>query len=210
MQWTIGIVTNGQNDHFLKTVIESINVQSPSDNYEILVVGNTTLSFPNTEVIPFDEFQKEGWITRKKNIIAQRAKYPNICLTHDYFYFHNHWFAGYEKFGEDWEVAMNVILNVDGSRFRDWVYWDNHYKDSILFVDYDDHSKVNKMFISGGYFCVKKDYLLEHPLNENLCWGQGEDGDWTHRRRAEWKYRMNKFSTVQALKYKHANVMGNI
>ena len=58
------------------------------------------------------------------------------------------------------------------------------------------------MYISGAYFCAKKQFMLKYPLDETLIWGQGEDVEWSFRSREIWNYKCNPNSIVKLLKYK--------
>jgi hypothetical protein len=162
--------------------------------------------------LDFNENIKPGWITKKKNILCSEAKYENIVLMHDYLIFHASWYDGFLKFGEKWDVAMNVILNLDGSRFRDWCL--NPYdvipprgpvQNREFFLPYDEDCLSEKMYISGSYWVAKKDFMLKYPLNEDLVWGQSEDLEWSNIVNKKTKFKMNIHSTVQCLKYKHCD-----
>ena len=87
-KFTFGICTDGKSPHNIEKVIDSIlsNNINPS-NFEIIIIGGdiTPRIHPNVLFIPFNEEVKPGWITRKKNIIVQEAKFDNVLLVHDYF-----------------------------------------------------------------------------------------------------------------------------
>ena len=69
MNFSFGIITNGENDSFIKIIIDSIIINK-IPNYEIIIVGNTKIeNSENINILYFDEKIKEGWITKKKNII---------------------------------------------------------------------------------------------------------------------------------------------
>ena len=128
MNFTFGIITINNIENINK-VIDSIEVQN-IPNYEIIIVGcNKTFNLTtlyklkrkNCMCIPFDESMYSGWITKKKNIITQNAKYENIVYMHDYIVLDNNWYKGYLKNGNNFDVIINPIQNFDGSRFRDWV-----------------------------------------------------------------------------------------
>jgi len=65
MNVTFGIITAGNNDHILSTVIESI-IKQNIPYYEIMIVGNTSISHESVKKIEFDESIRPNWITRKK------------------------------------------------------------------------------------------------------------------------------------------------
>ena len=209
MKFTFGIITAGTSDEFLNQVIDSIEKQNIPE-YQILVVGNSQVSRKNTFIIPFDEGIKTGWITRKKNIITTNARYENIVYTHDYVVFEDDWYEGFLKFGEDFKICMNKFVNPDYSRFRDWVIWphNENFMDSIVLpsreclIPYEMTHLSKYQYISGTYWVAKKDVMMEFPLDENLCWGQGEDVLWSKQIRYKYDFSMNPHSTVKSLKFK--------
>ncbi len=79
MNFTFGIITCGQNDHYLLELIKSI-YQQQIENYEIIIVGSTTVQDDNIIYVNFDETIKNGWITKKKNIICQLASIKILYL----------------------------------------------------------------------------------------------------------------------------------
>jgi hypothetical protein len=179
-------------------------------NYEILMIGD--VKNPKVKCIEFDESIKNGWITKKKNILCQTAKFENVVLLHDYLVFNSNWYSGFKKFGNNFDVAMNVILNLDGSRFRDWCL--NPYDvipplgpilNREFFIPYDEERFTNKMYISGTYWVAKKEFMLQNPLDEELIWGESEDLRWSELVRNKTKFKMNPHSIVQSLKYKHCD-----
>lgn len=215
MKFTFGIVTSGETE--LNLIVQSICAQRPQlEEFEIIVVGGSKLTlshiYDNYQPthIPFDETVKPGWISRKKNIITQHAKYENIVYMHDYFMLDNQWAYGFSLFGNDWDICMNMIVNGNGFRFRDWcIYSDpkycypkeGPYTHQAFVVPYS-YDKKEYMYISGGYWVAKKRVMEEFPINENLCWGQGEDVEWSERVLKKCSYKMNPLSMVQMLKTK--------
>lgn len=209
MKFTFGLVTSGTSDQSVNLVIDSIERLNIPE-YEVLVVGNSSVTRNNTRIIPFDESVRRAWITRKKNLITENAKYENVVYSHDYIVYENDWYEGWLNYGDDYKVAMNRILNADGSRYRDWVVWphNNNFVDGIVLrqrgclIPYEMGHLSKYMYISGAYWVAKRDAMLEFPLNENLVWGEGEDVEWSHRIRETYDFYMNKNSSVKLLKQK--------
>ena len=145
-----------------------------------------------------------GWITKKKNLITQHAKYENIVYMHDYHIFQPDWYKGFLQFGSDWDVCMNKIEDFWGHRFRDWVSWDHPSLGKRKLVDYDNNSEdfIKHCYISGSYWVAKKKFMEENPLDEQYLWGQGEDLEWSFRIRDTFNYKMNKLSTVKHMRPK--------
>ena len=120
---------------------------------------------------------------------------------------------------------MNKIVNLDGTRYRDWVvfpfhhafhhpkakrlwdYTDIHNNESML--PYDELRFTRWQYISGAYWVAKKHVMEQYPLDESLVWGQGEDCDWSLRVREKYDFSINTNSTVHLLK-QHNTAFGPI
>lgn len=233
--WSFCIVTAPKNDDILIKCIKKIQQEFIDiENYEILIIGNPKINnselLKKTKIIPFTEeffapsfswinikrvirevslkrfFFKTGAICHKKNLAAKNSKYDKLCIMHDYVGIEKGWRKGFEEFEDNWDISMNIILNQDNSRHRDWMAWDHPSiadkpdgKGACL-IPYDTYTKY--MYISGTYFCVKKDFFLNNTLNEKLFWGEGEDVEWSLRVREKTDFKMNIKSTVKYLKLK--------
>jgi hypothetical protein len=199
MNFTFGIITQGNSDCFIEEIIKSI-VDNKISNYEIIIVGNSKIN--NTDkvkIVEFNENIKPGWITKKKNIVVENAIYENIVLLHDYVKLSHDWYEGFLKYGENFDFCITKIKNFDGSRFRDYVLFPykvdflninyspgdikdyfNHY--CLLPYDFKNNKKTNKyMYISGAYYIIKKSIALKNKLNESIAWGEGEDVEYSKR-----------------------------
>jgi hypothetical protein len=229
MNWTFGIVTarghaklglQAQKQR-LVDIVESIQADVPEDNCEIIIVGDFWhIEFPQTRLIVFDEQRRPGWITRKKNMITEAAQFENIVYMHDYFKLYPGWYRGFEKFGPDWDVAMNVQINTDDTRFRDWCIWDDpewgppwmqyepfcgpagKYRAGTNRIAPYDYTKTQYMYVSGGFWVAKRRFMQQCPLDERWVWGEAEDVEWSDRMREIAVYRMNTHSAVQLMKFK--------
>jgi hypothetical protein len=202
MDCTFGIITSNRVNSI---VIDSIKNQN-IENFEIIIVGGeNTYMDSKINHIQFDESIKTNWITRKKNIITENAKYENIIYMHDYLLLDPDWYEN-QKDVKFFDVCMNRILNSDGSRFRDWCAWDDpdicfRNGHSIILPNYD-YSKVEYMYISGSYWISKKEFMLKNKLDENLSWGEGEDVEWSKRIRDNLNYVINDRSIIRLNKFK--------
>ncbi len=216
MEFTFGIITTIYSCNFLNIILDSIISQN-IEKYEIIIVGNNNLNLkaPIYKDVPikqinFDESVKRAWITRKKNIICQEAKYENIVLMHDYIKLENGWYEGFKKYGNDFKFCVNQIKRIDGTRFRDYVFFPvgiEHIVGNTALVPYDVEIKqpLNKLlYISGGYYIIKKNVALENPLCEKLGWGEGEDGKLSKELTSKGiNITCNPYSIVKLLKHKH-------
>ncbi len=211
MDFTFGITTSGNKN--LQDTIDSIHSQN-IPNYEIIIIGDCIFT-PHSNIIhiSFDETIKTGWITKKKNIIYQQAKYENLVILHDYFSFDKGWYEGFLKFGNNWDWGVCKIFKKDNTRFRDYSlfpyfnWWSGksfnpEKTNNLLPYDFISNKKWNKyMYISGGFYFIKKHIALQFPLNENLVWGQGEDIDLTIRlHNSDILISFNPYSSIHLLK----------
>jgi hypothetical protein len=217
MNFSFGIVTNLDNEEYLLNLINSILIQN-IENFEIIIVGPVGQFDPKNKIaitdsftlIDFDESEKEGWITKKKNLIVKYAKYENIVFLHDYLMLDKTWYSGYLKYGNSFDICLNPIINKDQSRFRDWCLSPHNFKlidknlntNSEFLIPYEEDQLTDYMYISGAYWVSKKFVMIEYPLNENLAWGDGEDIEWSHRVRKTQKFKFNSNSAVFLQKQK--------
>jgi len=219
MEFTFGIVTSGIEDDNINKIIDSIEKQN-MPNYEIIIVGNSKILRNNTKVIEFDDDKFSKLITRKKNIITNLAKFENVVYMHDYIILSDDWYAGYLKFGNDFDLCMNKIINPDGTRYRDWCIcmWNDPTISHIIgqtnsianlvgsdmkcLLPYDENRFIKYMYFSGAYWVSKRKIMEEFPLNDKLHWGEGEDVEWSMKVRERYNFSMNKYSEVELLKYK--------
>lgn len=199
MNFTFGITTLFDNEKQVDEVLRSIHDLNIPE-YEIILVGPKQSSddVVNEKYIFFDENIKPGWVTKKKNIICQNAKYQNTVLMHDYYVFDKDWYKGFLEFGNNWDICSCSQILINGKRhFTDWVTWDSPIFPRYTSLHYDDWSHVHYMYQSGGFVAVKTQLVLDNPFNEDLSWGQADDVEWSLRVRHKYKYVCNKNSIVR-------------
>jgi hypothetical protein len=217
MKFTFGIVTSGGSTAHLEAVLASIEAENiPDDCYEVIVVGgNQDHDSPLLKLVAFDESQKKAWITRKKNIITERAKFENVVYFHDYIQLTPGWYDGFKTFGNDFDLCMNPILNADGSRFRDWTLWPDDLSHILgpwngrYLLPYTETGLSKYMYFSGAYWIAKKSVMEKYPLDESLSWGESEDVKWSKQVREVYDFKLNTNSQVRLAKQKDP-VFGNI
>jgi hypothetical protein len=172
MNFTFGIITINNIENINK-VIDSIEIQN-IPNYEIIIVGcdktfNLTtlnkLKRKNCVCIPFDETIYPGWITKKKNIITQNAKYENVVYMHDYIILDDNWYNGYLKYGNNFDIIVNVIQNYNGERFRDWVLNMFFLRGQYLI----NENRINPIVNAPDQWIQKGEHVIEkYQINPNI------------------------------------------
>jgi hypothetical protein len=211
MEFSFGILTAGNNNGMLQTIVDSIRGQT-IPRYEILIIGTSDISGDDVRILPFDEHIRPKWITKKKNILAQEAKYENLVLLHDYVILENNWYKGFLEFGNDFSFCTTRIKDYDGSRFIDYSFHpfyvgclDSRFNHGCL-LPYDFQPSVHSnklMYISGTYYIIKTTLARLLPLDEAKLWGEGEDMDLSFAiTQLHIQIQCNKYSSVRFLKLK--------
>ena len=98
------IVTNGQRDGLLSTIIEGIKYQN-IPKYEIIVVGESKIknNFPEVNYIENKELSSEGLLGAMRNLACSQAKYDNIVISDDDMMLSSNWYETLKQF-EDFEI----------------------------------------------------------------------------------------------------------
>jgi hypothetical protein len=203
MNFSFCITTDYSDISRLNEVMESIHALN-IPFYEINVIGGKDSYNDGYYVsyIYFNEHEKSGWITRKKNILAKYSKYDNLVYLHDYYVFDPDWYKSFKEFGDEWDICSNQQLLINGKRhFTDWVTWDDPVFPRYTALPYDDWSRTQHMYVSGGYFLVKKHVAMNNPFNEELTHGQAEDVEWSLRVRNKYIMKCNGDAIVKHNKW---------
>ena len=126
--WTFGMITNGLRADFIKKSIQSIrDLKIP--RYEILICGfYGGEKARDIRYVRFTQRDDRGWITKKKNIVAENAKYTNLCIFHDRIIFNKDWYKGMKRYGNNFEVLTCIQKIADGTRAGDWVGLNEPFK----------------------------------------------------------------------------------
>jgi len=219
MDWTFGIITDGKQDELLGQAIQSISREVP--NAQLIIVGgsdNWQGMMDDYKFIDFHDRKGWGWLTRKKNLIAQNAKYENICIMHDYVILEDGWYDAVKDFGDKWLTCMHCVLNANYVRYRDWCVISNDaFMDPPIdkqqppmkfpgrLLDYDNNTWGRWQYLSGTYFCVKRAVILNVPLDEDRYQNDGEDVQWSrllYQRYGQKVFTMNPHAHVRLLNFK--------
>ena len=208
--WTFGMVTNGSRPEFAKQAIESIR-KLKIPHYEIIICGY----YPqhegkNIKYIEFTQRDDLGWITKKKNIIAENAKYDNLCIFHDRMVFSKNWYGGMKKYGNNFEILSCPQKLTNNSRVGDWVSTNGSSKNPgfMYKIEELDYRDWDRWVYIGGQLMIMKKYIWDpQPWNETFYWGEGEDIEYSQRlTKSGYLSRFNPFSYCLSLSWNHGRL----
>jgi glycosyltransferase involved in cell wall biosynthesis len=176
--WTFGLLTLGKDPQRVFKYIRSIEAAKPN-RYEVVVIGPQKFDFlagvPNCRQIVFSERDDLGWITRKKNLICESAKYSDILICHDRFELTPSYVADWNASGYSYGIAAPRVSLPDGRRALDWAVassQNNTWSHGGL-LDYRSYSSY--VYVPGGATTIRKAFWQRFPWNENLFWNEHED-----------------------------------
>lgn len=204
-KWTFGIITDGSKEEVLEKQIQSI-IDLKIPFFEIIICGPYEDLKKRSYIknIPFNE--KIAWITKKKNLICEKAKYENLVITHNRFIFDKDWFEGMKKYGNYFEVLTCKILSPSGKRAGDWLTYGRPIEDRWInemgLLEYNDWDENG--IINGSFYILKKSVWEKCPWDESRVWGMAEDDflslDFRNKGVVP---RFNEFSTVYTFPEKY-------
>ncbi len=175
---TIGILTLGDRPKELDSLIASVRSHCKHP-YEIVLVVPKNLpdlqNHPDIRQIVFAERDDFGWITKKKNLICQEAKYSDIFICHDRFVFADDFFPMLQRWGTAYSIAAPRVVLEDGRRALDWgvVQGKNYTWCKGGLISYRDYSSAS--YVPGGVTMIRKSFWERHPWCEDIFWNEHED-----------------------------------
>lgn len=212
IKWTFGIITNGKRGDWVQQIIKSVR-QQKIPHFEIIICGTYTGKVGKDIIyIPFNKRDDKGWITKKKNLIVQKARYENICMLHDRMVLDKNWYKGIKKWGNCFE-NLGCVQTYNGSRVNDWIashfFVENRERDKFSFESYVNYPDwYESVWFLGQLNIFKKYIVVKNNLwwNENLYYGQREDYDFSKRlNKSGFIHRFNNLSKVETLTHKYLN-----
>lgn len=190
---SFGIITSGSNHNYLAEQVDSIIKNScKSERVEILICGpqkectkalGPRLFLNEAKIVLIDDSELNlvpAWITRKKNMIVERASFALIVISRDRYLFRSDFVEKLQKLRNTLTVLVPKQVTTRGERIPDWVATSSHLswtRPGIL--AYDDWSPY--LYVNGGIIIAKTDILKAHPWNEFLSWNEMEDVELTRR-----------------------------
>lgn len=176
--WTFGILTQGVRVENLQAFFESIRSQPEGEEAEILVCGPKLPQFERYRLnyVEVDVREDLAEICRKKNAIARAATQPNLCLVHDRYRLEPGFFAGFDKYGYDFDYLTVTQRYENGEHFPDYCALSQHELTWNTSLDcLDINYLLPRQYINGGVTILKTATFRDLPLNELIFWNQAED-----------------------------------
>ncbi len=191
--WSFLIITNGKRQQKLHREIESIRALG-IPQFEILVGGEPPAELPERvgKVLAIDA-ARNGRLGEMRNALTAVAKYDHLVVVDDDFIFHDDFYTGLQRYGDDWEALSVRIHNPDGSRFWDWATHGGPRGHVLL--DYDESG--DHVYVTGGLVLLKAEVTDRVQWDDGRGFYQGEDLDFSSRlRQANIRPKINPHSTT--------------
>lgn len=172
------LITDGKEPDKLEAQLTSIHALGVP-HYEIIVSGNPPVGIDADCIVPMPATAMQGRLGALRNGAAWRAQGEILVVTDDDMLFHPGWYEGLQACTADWDVMACRIHNPDGSRYWDWKAHSNG-KNWLL-----DYNETNELVSLTGGLTICKRHVWEHvKWNDDLCFNQAEDVDFTNRVKA--------------------------
>ncbi len=212
-RWAFGIITNGKKDAQVDRIVESI-LALRIPHCQVIVCGTySNRKKYKITYLHFTEKDERGWITKKKNLIAQKAAYENMVILHDRLVFAKGWYEGMKKYGNYFEVLSCVQhLENTNTRVGDWAMAGVPYspRESVFDLaagEIDYHDWDTDLFIPGSLYIMKKSVWKRAPWNEHLAWAETEDCEQCWRfQRLGIVPRFNPYSKCYSFSWNHGKL----
>lgn len=208
-KWTFGIVTNGERDDWIEQIITSIRRQR-IPQCEIIICGKyRDRKEPDISYIEFTDRSDRGWITKKKNLICEKARYENLCILHDRLILDPGWYDGMKRYGNAFELlGCRQKDKTTGEQTGDWLTLGgpmNNFYCKISRLEYTDWDRY--VYLSGQLTILKKSIWQKVLWDETRYWNEGEDADISFRARdIGHLIRFNPMSSCTALSWRHGKL----
>jgi len=207
--WSFGIVTRGTTDDIVDDIIRNIREQK-IPYYEIIVCGKYAGKYLHSKDVVYLEFMQKdekGWITKKKNLMCEKARYENLVIMHDRIKLHKGWFAGMKKYGNNWEILSMPTVKGD-QRTYDWLtlkYPLEHPKALWYLGSHLDYSDWDKwLYIDGGVIILKKYVWEKVHWDDSRYYNEAEDVKLSHdQTRYGFITRFNPYATMESFRFNH-------
>lgn len=180
-RWSFGIITNGQNNDSVKSLVQSI-INQNIPNFEVNICGPNPFEDEIPDYINIAQDVSilpdlRGPISAKKNILINLSKFENLCLLHDRYLLHENWYSKMKEYGNYFDFLEIPNKKVSLFRAPDHQIFKGNISDTYLrgnpFLSYTRSSP--NQFLQGGSITGKKSIMIKNLFLDHLHWGEFED-----------------------------------
>lgn len=198
--WSFCIPVGPEDPTFLNKCVSRI-LELKIKKFEIILCGQPHKNFKyldKVRVVGTDIPAPPVHITRKKNVLAQEAKYGNLCILHDRVYLPLNFMDAMEKYGDLYAfIGFQSYYFVDRFNLIPRRYSDFGTIVSGINKNFDlstitkpnlelfdemqyicQHPKRASFgydYLTGSLYVCKRNLWINTPQNENLFWQEYED-----------------------------------
>jgi hypothetical protein len=180
-RWTFAVLTTGKKEAEVVKFIRSIREQPEGASQEVIVCGPRADSYDAYGVTYLEKSYRPDLaeISKKKNDLAEMARHPNLLVCHDRYLLNPDFFAGFERFGYDFDfVTIRQWLDT-GEDYPTYCALERDLIVSPTRMLHSYDALYTGHFINGGLFAIKTHTLRALPLNSIIFWEQAEDVEFT-------------------------------
>lgn len=174
--WTFGIPVGPGDATILNVVVKRI-LELPCRNKEIILCGRPGGNFrywDSVKIVGEDIPAPPVRICRKKNCIAQNAKYENLCILHDRVFLPSDFIEAMKRYGDNYPVLTMQSLYFDDYKNRRFYRYSDYntvsnsygYSQGVLGVRVEENNITSTIVNSGisGVFGGKNEFAYQNPL----------------------------------------------
>lgn len=205
-RWSFCIPTGPGDATGLNVVVKRI-LELAIPEKEILLCGRPDKNFlywDKVRIVGEDIPAPPVWITRKKNVLAQEARFENLCILHDRVFLPLNFLEAIKNFGDYFPFAafqslwFDDLLNLSPVRYSDYGCASEGHQADIVSADQNNQvshftpslfAEVERQnfksgnpirnqpgsYLTGSLYIVKRHVWLHTPQNEQLYWAEFED-----------------------------------
>lgn len=226
--WSFCIPTGGSQAAQLNLCVERIMSLNVPES-EIILCGEPAQDFlyrDRVRIVGEDIAGKPVHITRKKNHLAQMARYPNLCILHDRVLLPHEFMQAVVRFGDDYPFTGFTSFWFADSwravprRYSDFCVGqfvpdvlrgvnrpgrhDLHQFERMRFVaQHPARAMFGHEYLTGSLYLCKRSLWQFLPQNEALFWGEYEDVEQGIRAAvAGIPSRINPYAFTETLSYR--------
>lgn len=197
-EWTFGIPVGPGDASMLNTLVSRIK-KLGIPKYEIILCGNPGEGFQyaqDVDIVGENIPAPPVHITRKKNLLADSAKYKNLCILHDRVLLPENFYEAAKKFGDHFSfytfhsVYFMDKLGMQPVRYSDYNNLKNDPASVGLARNDSNYKYINsrsdfiyanpkrysvKSYVTGSIYICKTELWKYVKQDERLFWSEFED-----------------------------------